>query len=355
MTRAILDSAPNEVARVTTYFYGKDLSSYQEVTVSAGDIKAFASGQMSNEQLLASLVVKSGSTGQQSETEKVSAELQSAAIPPPSEYMIAPQKDGITVTSNLDPWVSDEEARLEALRIATNAFHAQKDALTIKVIFTDPSYQAESREFVFLTERLGPIWNAIQNAVGSVSVVRKTVSVQSMRTLKGPEQEGRDALLVQLKDMDKKGIGVAPFTKAFLLIEQAAKRETDGKYIAEMVKALKGNIDDQMKSYTRAKESKPAPVADNSPPVTTQAKDGGKDKHVPSSLGDLASIPKMDGEILADPSAYVAKFESTRPKAQDLLKVLNRVANLLYANNRAAEAKKFQVRANQLAATLPHK
>lgn len=360
ITRAIMETAPDEVARVTSYFYGKDMSSYQEVSVSAGDIKAFASGSMSQDQLLASLAVKIVNNREGDTTEdKVSRQLQSNIITRPSDYKIVQDKpNSLTVTTNLDPWVSDDEARLEGLRIATNTFVAQPDAEMVKVVFTDPAVQAETRQFDFITNRLDPIWKAVQNAVGSVLVQKKpaAVDLQVLRTVKGTQQEARDAILAQLRDMDKKGIGVAAFVKAFLSIEQSVKREVDPKYITEMVTRLKASLDDQMKAYSNAKEkkvvTKPAEVKAAAPIAPPTGK-----THSRWVTGESPIIP---GEVLANPDALVGTYESRLStgykRVEDnpaFVLVLDRVSEILTQNNRASDAAKFQQRAAQIRAAHP--
>ncbi len=338
IAKAVIEAAPNEVARVNCYFYGKDLSSYQEVSVSAGDIKAFASQQLTNEQLLASLSVKTVA-GQQSETDKIAAQLQGNAIIQPSDYKTVQDKpESITVNTDLPPWVSDEQAKLEALRIAINTFQALPSAQIVKVNFTDPAQQTETREFDFLTEQLGTFWKAIQSAMGSVV-----------------ETEKRDALLAQLKEMNSKGIGVAPFVKAFLAIEQAVKRETDAKYILEMVTRLKANVDDQMKAFASAKEKKASKAAEPpksaaAPPPAVQSAGGG-------SRWAVGESPIIEGEVLANPDQLVAQYEQrlsrgfkTPEDNPKFVIVLDQVTQILTRNNRAAEAAKYQQRAQQIRA-----
>ena len=357
ISRSILDAAPGEIARVTCYFYGKDMSSYQEVSVSAGDIKAFASGQLTNEQLLASLVVRTSRSD--NEMDRVSRQLESNWISRPTDYKIVQDKpNSLCVTTVIDPWVSDDEARLEALRIAINTFAAQPSTQTIKVNFTDPAYNADTREFEFLTDRLDTMWKAIQNALGSVIAAKKpaTIDIQTLRTVKGDEQEARDSLLLQLKDMDKKGIGIAPFVKAFLVIEQSVKREIDPKYIAEMVTRLKTSMDDQLKAYASAKEKKAitkAPEQPKGPPPPTGRV---------QSRWVTGESPIVEGEVLANPDQLVSQYEgrlsSGYKRVEDNPKfvlVLEQVAQILIKNNRAGEAAKYQQRAAQIRASMPHK
>jgi hypothetical protein len=350
--RAVLDVAPDEVARVTTYFYGIDMSSYQEVSVTAGDVKAFASGQTDKDQLLAALAVRTNKTA--SELDSVSQQLENNSIPRPGDYKIVQDKpDSISVTTAMDPWVSDEEARLEALRIATSTFQAQPRTETVKVIFTDPSFTAESREFDFITSRLDAMWKAIHNAVGSVTVLKKPGSIEALRTVKGCEQEARDNLLAQLKDMDRRGIGIAPFVRAFLFIEQSVRREVDPKYIVESVSRLKASMDDQMKAYAAAREKKPAKNA-----VVEQPKAPAQPAGRAPSRWVTGESPIIEGEVLANPDLLVAQYEQRlgagfkRPEDNpSFVLMLDQVAGILVKNNRSGEAVKYQQRAAQIRAS----
>lgn len=357
ISKAAFDTAPDEVARVTCYFYGKDLANYQEVSVSAGDIKAFSTGQMSKEQLLASLVVRTATL--QNENDKVARQLESSTITSPTDYKITVDKDTINVSTALEPWVTDEDSKLEAYRVAVNAFHAQPAAQQIKVTFNDPAGNADGREFTFKANRLEDIWKIIQNSLADVTMAKRPASVdlQSLKTSKGEQQEARDALLAQLKDMDKKGIGIAPFVKAFLVIEQSVKREADPKYIIEMVSRLKASMDDQMRAYASAKEKKAttkAPDSCKAPPATAAAPTG--------SRWVTGESPVVEGEVLANPDQLVAQYEARLSRGFQRVEdnpkfaaLLEQVASILIKNNRAAEAGKYQQRAQQIRVMLQQK
>ena len=349
IARAAMDLAPNEISRVTSYFFGKDLSNYQEVAVTAGDIKAFASGQSDNDQLLSSLTVKSVAT--QSASDKVARQLENSFIVRASDYRIAKVSDAISVTTPLDPWVSDEDSKLEALRIAINTMQIDPTAQQIRVNFVDPASSADTREVTFKTGTLSETWKAIQNSLGSVTIskVPVTIDIQGMKTFAGPQQAERDALLAQLKDMDKKGIGVTPFVKVFIAIEQAVKRQSSAKTVADMVTRLKSSVDDQLKAYNAAKEAKVKAVKPAAAPVVTAPVTQAGPK---SSRWVTGNAPVIEGEVLADPDALLARYEVSMAagfkKVDDNPKfvlLLDQIASILHKNNRAAEAAKFQQRA----------
>ena len=353
--KAIVEIAPAEITRVTSYFYGKDMSNYQEVSVTAGDITSFATGQMTQQQLLSSLVVRTVTN--QNEADRVARQLESNWVSRPTDYKVCQDTDTLSVTTGLDAWVSDEDCRLEALRIAINTLQVQPSAQQVKVTFVDPSFNADSREFVFKAAGLAELWKTIQGPLAAVAMVRRpaAVDLQSLTATKGTQQEAREALLSQLKEMEVKGIGVAPFVKAFLGVEQAVKRGAESKTVADMVTRLRGSVEDQLKAYVAAKEAKPKPAA--LPPPST----GPAPKVVTKSRWVIGDKPIIEGEVLADPNRLVNRFESTmaagfasvddNPK---YLLLLDQVVAILQKNNRGAEADKFQHRAAAIRAKKPN-
>ncbi len=358
ISKAVFDTAPEELGRVTCYFYGKDMSNYQEVSVTAGDIKAFASGSMSKDQLLSSLSVKTSSTSGQNATEKVENQLESNSITRPTNYKINVGSDLVTVNTALDPWVSDEDSKLEALRIAVNVFKAQPSAQQIRVNFVDPAATAENREMTFATANLASMWKEIQTPLQNLAIAKRppTIDVQSLRTVKGVKQVERDALLKELKEMDSLGIGIAPFVKVFLGIEQTVKREGDPKAIAEMLTRLISSVDDQMKAYKSAKEKKPTVKAAEPPPDKSQPAPAMGSRWV------TGKNPVIEPEVLQGPDAVVNRFESelgagfkSANENPRFLAVLDQVSAILIKNNRAAEAAKFQQRAAQIRASARRK
>lgn len=356
MAKAVLDLAPDQFARVTCYFFGKELSTYQEVAVTAGDVKSFAAASLDEKQLLASLTVKTVSTV--TTADKVARQLESNWISRPSDYKISEEKNVVSVSTALDPWVSDEDAKLEALRIAVNTYRIEPTAQAVKVLFFDPASVADSRELSFSTASLDGLWRSIQSPLLNLSLTKRSPSVDldSIKIAKGALEEERSKVLAQLKEMESKGIGIAPFLKPFIAIEQSVKRGTDNKEIWESLKRLCANIEDQLKAYNSAKESKKKlakPVeaaAPPAPPTNTALK---------ASRWTAGKSPIIEGEVLAGPDQLVTRLESEM--SQGFAKVeenpkfvlaLEQIAAILYKNNRAAEAAKFQQRALSIRSQL---
>ncbi len=355
--RAVMELAPDEVTRITTYFYGKDMAKYQEVSVTAGDIKAFSTGQSGQEQLLGSLVVNTVTT--QNDEDKVAQQLVSNWIARPSDYKVTQDKDGVSVSTGMETWVSDEDSKLEALRIARNTSLVQPGAHQIKVSFIDPACAGDTREFVFKTNTVDEMWKAIQGPLGQVAMSTRpaAVELQSLTTVRGAQQEAREALLVQLKEMDHKGIGVGPFVKAFLQIEQAVNRSLDPQAIATMVTRLRSSVDEQLKAYANAKEGKPKVTASQPkappPPSSTTPPKALKNRWLVTNGDDTASendiLSNADGVVERLRESMASGFARVEDNPKYVL-LLERVAGILQKNNRAAEASKFQQQAMEIRA-----
>ena len=353
ISKAVFETAPDELARVTIQFYGKDVADYQEVSISAGDIKSFANGSVGKEQFLSSLTIRKVST--QNVGQRVQSSLESNYISRATDYKISEDKDSITVTTALDAWISDEDSKLEALRIAMNTFRVQPGVQQVKVVFTDPYANGENREIVFATSSLESTWRAIQTSLSGLQIARRApvFDLQTLQTAKGVWQKERDALLAELKDMDKKGIGIAPFVKIFLGIEQQVKRNSDSKTIAESIERLRSSADNQLKAYSMAKDKPKATKTPDPTPAVSST--------VPTSHNRWVAgkNPIIESEVLADPNQVVSKHEADLAKGfksanenPRFVLVLEQVAAILYKNNRAAEAAKYQNRAAEIRKTL---
>lgn len=353
IAKSVFDLSPEGFARVTCYFYGKDMSSCQEVSVSAGDIKSFASGAMTQEQLLASLTVKNVAT--KSSSDRIARQLESNWIARANDYRITEDKEGVTVTTALDSWVSDEDAKFEALRIAVGTFGAQPTAQKITVNFVDPAARVENREITFPTSSLETMWKPIQASLAALPLSKKApvIELASVKPVKGPLQEEREGLLAQLREMEKKGIGVAPFLKIFVGIEQSVKANGDVKALTESISRLKTSIEDQLKRSASAKDrpKTAATTPDPTPSAPTNVVSTGKSRW---AGGKSPIIPQ---EVLADPESAANRqqqlYGANANRDPLFANVLEQIAQILSKNGRAGEAAKFQQRAAAVRAAKP--
>ncbi len=348
IAKSVFDLSPEGFARVTCYFYGKDMSSCQEVSVSAGDIKSFAAGTMTQEQLLASITVKNVAV--KSDSDRIARQLESNVISRANDYHISETKDGLTVSTGLDSWVSDEDAKFEALRIAVNALAAKPTAQKITVNFVDPASRIENREITFASASLDGLWRPIQTSLAALPLTKKApvIELASIKTLKGPLQAERDALLDKLHEMEKNGIGVAPFLKIFVGIEQSVKSNADVKALTDSINRLKSSIEDQLKRSASAKDR---PKAVTKTPDPVPASTSGKAVGAGNRWLKAGVAPLIPDEVVAGPDAVAARIEASYPAGERdprYVGVLQQIAEILAKNNKSADAARFQQKAAEL-------
>jgi hypothetical protein len=301
MAKTISDIAGPEIVNVTVQFYGTDRVSYDEVSLTKGDIAAFSSGQLGKEQFLASLNVRSGKL--ETATDRVTRKLESGGST--NSRVTVTSADAVDISIPLDSWVSDEDAKLEALKVAlTSSSALPAEATKLTVSFVDPDGKGDVREVTFRKSDLPNIWKAVQSSLESATLTKKTAPVEigNLTVALGPHREERERLLVQLKELDKLGVGIVPFIRAFLNIEGSLTTLSDAALV-DSINKLSSSLAEQEKAFKAAKTAK-------------------------------AGKPRAGGADI-------------NPK---MIVVLERVVAILTENNRAAEAKPFDVRARQLRA-----
>lgn len=346
VAKAVLDAAGESVVRVNVYYYGRDLSSFQQVSVSAGDVKAYGSGQTSREQLLSSLTLRTGQ--QQNESDKVTSQLQSNAYARP-DYKVAVVAGDLNISTMLGDWVTDDDAKLEALKIANAAARALPPGVArIKVDFVDPR-GGKIRQVAFTAADVQSIWQKVQTAVSPLAIAVQGPAAGGDaipgQLKPGPLQPERAALMLRLTELEKKGIGIAPFMSAFQKIEQGVGVQ-DEVSLRAALDHLNQSLDDQEKAMKAAREAKAAAVSKAPPaPIPT----GHQSRWV---LGDQA-LP--EAEILNDPDKIVNRLSVVYAKGYynaemnpKFLIVLDRVASTLRQHNRAGEASRFEQRASAM-------
>jgi hypothetical protein len=343
MARAALQASGDSISRVTVYFYGKDLSQYQEVSVSAGDIKAFASGQTSQDQLLSAITLESKRN--ESATDRVVTQLQNSASARPDYRVTMQNNDELIVTSPMTDAVSDEEAKMEALRVANAAIQAAPSSRTVKIAFVDPRGKAPTRQISMGAAEAKTLWDRLLGELSSVQIakVQPAVDLASLQAVPGPLQEQRAKLLARLRDLQKSGVGIAPFMAAFQALEGTVS-SGDEAAIAKGVERLSASLDAQEKAAKAAKDLHPVKTAvgGTSGKSTVNAKDSG------GRWGSGRTAITAD-EALSNPDAVIQrKLTEVGERSGDFVRALERVAAVLTENGRAAEAAKYTQRAEAL-------
>lgn len=341
-----------DASRVTLYYYGLNGTSYAEVSVTAGDVKAYGSGATSQQQLLQSLVVEHKQ--QVTAADRITSRLANSAYLRPDYRVDIKPDNSIAVTSVLGDWVSDQDAKLEAVKIAdTAAQAAPADATQIKVTFMDPRSPANRREISFSKDDVQDMWQKVQAAINAVQVAKIQVPIElpSMTARSGIALLERQTVLNRIKDAESKGVGMTPFIQAFLKIE-AMVPGGDEKAIKEAVGRLQESLNEQAKAYKAAKEAK---FSNGEQYQTAPA--GGR-----QSNNDLGSQkywfkgrkPFPPSTMAVDPEGVIATAEvicggaKKADRDPDFLQLLDRLVQILKIDNNTAEAAKVAARANQM-------
>ncbi len=117
----------NKIPRVEIRFYSQNaLSRFKKISVSAGDVKAFAAGTMQEDQLLNSLVLAEEET--RDPNVRATSHLQENQYARRKrEVSSRINKNVLEVSAGLDPTLEDVYLKAEALRLAEKAFEAVGD------------------------------------------------------------------------------------------------------------------------------------------------------------------------------------------------------------------------------------
>lgn len=346
MAKTVSDVGGDEVNRITIRFFERsDMVSFYEVSLSKGDIKAFSSGQMGKEEFLSSMALNRGKL--ESNADKVARRLEGHMVARSQPRVSVNTADAVDISVDLEPWVSDEDAKLEALQIAMASINALPPEVSkVKVTFSNPAGGADVREVLFNRSDLPNIWKGVVSSLESASLAKKSapMEVGSLTVALGPHREERERLLVQLKELDKLGVGIVPFVRAFQSIEANLNTLSDAALV-DAINKLSTSLADQEKAFKAAKATKPTKTVSN-PPVKGPAKTGGR-------WAASGVVPIIPGEVLANPDEALSRYEAAigyRPggDASRYVGVLEQMAGILRNANRASDAARFESKAASL-------
>lgn len=336
LAKTIMDAAP-EATRVHTFFWGENTDKHNKVTISAGNVKAFAAGQTSKEDLLNSIelqIVTSDSAT------KLANSIGDISANPLQNMRIAPSKDPsiIVVDAQLPGWVPDRDAKFEAIRIAERVLSAADPSAvrSVKIAFMNPQDRS-TRTVNIDAASVKQLAATLQSALDPIALEKGAGGADafSYEVVEGILKEERQAMLNRLRELQNKGVGIGPFLKAFIDMVENHVRESDYNGLKNSIASLSGNLDEQEKRAREAKEAKPKAA-----PVAKVPDTGG---HGRTSRWAPQTTALMDGDILRDPGG-VARAYALGPNAAA---VYDRIADVLRRNNRADEAGAFQAQAEQ--------
>ncbi len=365
IAKAVIDLAPDDIARVTVYFYNTTMTKCDAVSVTAGDIKSFGSGSTSKEQLLSTLVITSVKVLDQNN--KVAAFLESGTEIR-SSHSLKTRINGpvMEVSAECEPWASDRDLKLEAIRLAEKASEVSSPSIRkIRVEFLSGNNSRKIRRLVVDMPTLINIHNGIETLLQPLSVVEisndntfssaagkfsraEDIDVQALTALPGPAFEDRSNLLTRIKSLRNLGIGVEPFVDSFLRIEEDAKNGDD---VTKGVSDLQSKLDEQEKLHKTAQEFVPLKKGTTNSPVNPTVRQTSLSAWDPdkSTGAPPADIVK---NVLVDHKTWMAYYERRwyrnghRPEDfPNYVKLLDFFAATLRTAKRIPEAEIYEKKA----------
>lgn len=372
IAKTLVDLAPGEVPRVVVYFYNStSLSSFKQVSVTAGDVKAFAAGAISKDELLKSLVIKDDSILEPAK--RVASYLSERQYVRPNRVNTQLKDDQIFITTALDSNMSERLLKLEALKLAEQALEAAPVEYKLaQVTFVDHGQSKENRVISISRSSLAVVGEAINGALQAVSLTTQKaqgadgkVDLQTYDLKDGLRKPERRELLTILRHLDKEAVNAGKANIAeFLAIDDIAATAIDAELLdrIEKLKVLLTALEANMDSNKEFKTVVPA----GSIPATNAGTTTGA---VPSKVAapvapDEGSADILKARILANPAAHVAAMEARLAQKtkshigeehSNFPTILQYVVDTLKANGRSAEAAPFEARLAKLQAKSQEK
>ncbi|MBU6451400.1 MAG: hypothetical protein KGS72_06460 [Cyanobacteria bacterium REEB67] len=354
VAKTAMDLAPNEISRATVYFYSTaNINKRKFVTVTAGDVKAFGSGQLGQEQLLSSLTVKDEEVSDPAA--RMNTYLQQRETLRNRRKFDA-QMNGTTmiVVADLDPLTTERDMKYEAFKIAEKALEGGSGAKSVQVSFTDPTTRGTVQQISFDDSQIKAINASIQNALSNIQMASVTskVDVQSLTAIDGDEQENRNKILTMIKNLDKQGVGVTPFLIQFYAIEKLAQTDNN----PQLRPAVTGLLSALTEQESRSKNAKDFKPVGNAAPKKEAVEETANEENLSSGKKTRTSrwaggtSAMTDGEILKDPDKAIETQANTMggvQKAEQNQKFalcILHASEVLSANNRTADAQRIMKR-----------
>jgi len=313
IAKEVMDLAPGVVPRVTVYFYSSStLNNFKQVEVTAGDVKAFATGSLSKDELMASIRVKDGAIADP--RARIEEHLQESVSHRKAKIATTIKGEDVFVTTALDRNLSERAVKFDAVKMAEEAFEAAPtEVKKVSITFEDRVERKENQVLTFTRNELKTLGDALDSTLKELKVALvkpeikaviftagTKVDIDTLELVDGPLKEERQKLLDRLKELSKAGVGVGTVITDQLM-ELEAKVGIDGEgALKERITKLSDLIARFEENLKSAKEHKAAPVKSTAPATA-----GGNAPSVP--IGDANSdiFKKM---VLADPDGYVTKI-----------------------------------------------
>jgi hypothetical protein len=351
MARTAMDLAPSEINRVTIYFYSRaDLTHYKELTLTAGDIRAFGAGELKKEQLLSSVALVDHNA---QDAVSLSNLIQASQAMHARNYDVSPPdpKGRVNLNTQLESWIGDTDARYEAVTLASRLL-AAAPAGTIKeihVTFTDPDNTAFVREISLKADAVHSMQQKLNDDLASLAIA---VPKPGVAVAAGPMKIERQAIAERIATAEKAGVGMALYHKLFDTMEQDAAAGNEAAVAGE-AKKLTDALDEQDKAkkdmQVLSSTKTVIEVKPKSPPHAASITQPKEDRW---AAGRLVT----EDTILKDPAGTVARVQATFPSPDNnpyFYHFVRYVAQTLYAHGRQDEALPYDLRAHVMETRFP--
>lgn len=308
LAKTVMDLAP-EIPRVEVRFYEQtSLNRFKQISVSAGDVKAFAGGTIKEDQLLNGLVLK------QEETTDPNAKLSSHLEE--NQYLRAKQEISSTIEgkkaiiiSGLDPTLDDLFIKAEALRMAQKTFEAVgPEVEEVEVNFVAPDKDGTDRQVKVsraqekqLSENLAMTFKELILANKEKSPEELTLAnLESYEVKDGRYKEQRQAVVTRLKTLSKDGVNVGRQILARLVEIESGLDTMEENALRSKIADLITVLDKLEENYKKAKAMK---ATSAQPVVSTPTR--------PATTGSAtfpaqsAAVDNIKARILANPTSYI--------------------------------------------------
>ncbi|MDX2106545.1 MAG: hypothetical protein SFY67_09090 [Candidatus Melainabacteria bacterium] len=365
MSKTLFDLGKSDIANVSIYFYeARDPKQFRSITITKGDVAAFGAGQISQDELLKSLILKQGAIQDKARMIENYLMLTSASR---RKMQISVNGDEVNVTTDMPSDTPDREYKYEALRIAETALQ-RSDAGSVSRVnikfFAVGGNKGQYKQVVVPVSQIQALDSEVQKALGSVALTKgvATLTAEDIDITPGPLQSERAMLLAGISELEQMGVGTAAFINALMAIEQKVKDQNTAT-LAKDVQSLNTSIETQKETYKAAKNSKPLHAKED--PHAAANLDSLKTNSKGSiNRWALQFFPLPETDILKDPNGFLAsskkQFEDKigGKKAEEQAQfawALLWFAEVLKNNGRASEAASFERQAATVTATIQAK
>lgn len=297
----------SHVPRVEIRFYSQNaLSRFKKVSVSAGDVKAFAAGTMQEDQLLNSLVLAEEET-RDANTRATSHLQENQYARRKREVSSRINKNILEVSVGLDPTLEDLYLKTEALRLAEKAFEAVGDDVDeVSITFYDASKELSNRTVNLKRAQQKPLSEAMESALKTLEL--KTVKAEKLSaegldvTLFEPAEglylKERKDLVERLRALKEAGVGFSKDVLVDLVAIENGLTTLDEAVLRDKIAKLSAFIAKYEENLKKAKEIKPTAAAKATATART------------SDPPVSETVEQMKAPVLANPDGYLATMAS---------------------------------------------